>query len=646
MEAATAGTNRLHIGCFRPEYLIPAGHPDPHRLKRRLDETFERLLPEVLQATLRSWVSDSDESIWLIRRLDVPLVVSSAWSGERSARRFAEEVSRAIAQSVAAGGEDVIQFPNRAAYLARFLSDLAAGQAWGKWYYEAFRGLRVLPLSSALRSAICDAPLAGLNALLLLPERSAARVLESLTASDARQVLEHLPGNGGTDAPTFAFDRLWEAWLSRGIELSSIDQEPTEALGLYLEVCRRQPVAGATVKAMAKAMVRMARLLDGSVTSESLLDALTKCDGAALYAVDRGSDILSPLLHVKPGHVLAVARRLQNHRPHHGTPAAQRFTAFGGIFLLLPILDEIPLDAATADWPDLNQTSPTDVVRFLILLKCFGRRRAARMFYDALVRDLMKITPAVTWPELRSWASRRTQLQLDKLLSSTATWQREQDAVQGDDLSLVRVPLPGAVAGLVVDGRRGVCLFATSDASGRRSRLSDSSSGRSQSIDASAARSRFVERTRSWLALAGFVPERVAVDPAFGEPVRSALDRRRETTLDQAIRRKTAADINELIQPTALRAARPADLALSVAAQQVLRAFAWRLPGFAASSPSYLAANLLDVPAVLVDEAERRLVRLEQPPLQYVLGLTGMARSTYLIRRLDHRPFVLFQERL
>ncbi len=89
---------------------------------------------------------------------------------------------------------------------------------------------------------------------------------------------------------------------------------------------------------------------------------------------------------------------------------------------------------------------------------------------------------------------------------------------------------------------------------------------------------------------------------------------------------------------------RPLDLALSVAAQNIMRMFAWRLPGFARSSLPYLSSNFLSIRASLEDEDERRVVRLEESPLHFILNLSGMNCSTYRISWLDSRPFALFRE--
>src|SRR5205823_5585524 len=55
--------------------------------------------------------------------------------------------------------------------------------------------------------------------------------------------------------------------------------------------------------------------------------------------------------------------------PAHAGP---RQTPFGGAFLLLPVLDALPLSEATADWPDADGTPADALARLLILVKCLG----------------------------------------------------------------------------------------------------------------------------------------------------------------------------------------------------------------------------------------------------------------------------------
>lgn len=80
----------------------------------------------------------------------------------------------------------------------------------------------------------------------------------------------------------------------------------------------------------------------------------------------------------------------------------------------------------------------------------------------------------------------------------------------------------------------------------------------------------------------------------------------------------------------------------AVAAQQTLRSFARRLPGFAASRCDYLRRNFLDVAASVQAEPARITVTLSRPPLDLVLSLTGRNRGERRWPDLDARPFVVF----
>jgi hypothetical protein len=107
---------------------------------------------------------------------------------------------------------------------------------------------------------------------------------------------------------------------------------------------------------------------------------------------------------------------------------------------------------------------------------------------------------------------------------------------------------------------------------------------------------------------------------------------------------KLPADLAYLALPPSFGLKPGLDRTLSIAAQGLLRNFAWRLPGFAFSSVAYLYPNFLDFTASLVDAPDRRVVRLGRPPLHLVLNMTGLARSSYHLSWLDERPLALFQQ--
>src|SRR6185503_9252665 len=73
--------------------------------------------------------------------------------------------------------------------------------------------------------------------------------------------------------------------------------------------------------------------------------------------------------------------------------------------------------------------------------------------------------------------------------------------------------------------------------------------------------------------------------------------------------------------------ASPIDRALTACAQQVLRAFARRLPGFSGSSLSFLYDSFLDFDATVLEAGGTFHCRVGRPRLAAVFGLTGALRG-------------------
>ena len=104
-----------------------------------------------LGAALAPLAGAERDGLWLVRRIELELTVDAGAEPALLRRALARTLARAIARRLDRAADGVLFFPDRIGYLARFLADLAAGDAWRLWYYEAFAGLRVLPVAAALR---------------------------------------------------------------------------------------------------------------------------------------------------------------------------------------------------------------------------------------------------------------------------------------------------------------------------------------------------------------------------------------------------------------------------------------------------------------------------------------------------------------
>jgi hypothetical protein len=131
------GNSSVTIERLHSIYLVPQQHPAPEDLRWRLDAVMGNRLASVCGQLLAQALHADDPSIWLIRRLDVDLALDAgAVDDELLARAWGRRMATAIVRAIARGadGDTVLHFPDRAAYLAQFVGDLAEGRAWGKWY--------------------------------------------------------------------------------------------------------------------------------------------------------------------------------------------------------------------------------------------------------------------------------------------------------------------------------------------------------------------------------------------------------------------------------------------------------------------------------------------------------------------------------
>ena len=299
------------------------------------------------------------------------------------------------------------------------------------------------------------------------------------------------------------------------------------------------------------------------------------------------------------------------------TKTEQLFTSFGGIFHLLPHLIEIDLEKCAAALPEFGDAEPTALVRFLVFLKCLGRPRAARAFFDPLLREIADVPQDINADEIRAWARKVTPEMAGDFQARWTACCRRSGAINSRWLC-IRSARRGRLL-VVADGERNLWLRAVrsvDELSQALQAIHQSQFTDHESPLSTALRSR--ARLDASINLAG-VP--VLAWNSAEATKHAAEDSALATCLAHA--RPPDEDLNYLNLISLLRGARPLDLALSLIARAVLRGFAWRLPGFAWSSAGYLYENFLDVAGTIQPEANRWIVRLARPPLHIVLAMTG-----------------------
>jgi hypothetical protein len=592
----------LSIHTLRSLYLVAADNPSPHEVGAKLDHIAARKLHPAISTTLSRRLPDFASDIWLIRRLNLEVDVNLSSCDEQLAGAWANQAADSLTQIFenAAESDGVLHFPDRAAYLAHFLRSLADDSAWGKWYFREFAGLRSLPLSAALRAALCRDGRTGLAALLQLPEADVQKVICSLNQQDANLVLEGIANEGADAAAPLLLESLNPALLGlRGMRGS----ESNDALELYLRV--RRESAGGTgteVKRFVIALVALIRQFERSGAAADLLHVLCRGNASDLYemAGPTAAERLMPLLGASEKWLHAVVD-CQPFAAKEPSRDARHYSFHGGIFLLLPLLDAMPIASATSSWPSLDRTPAAAAVRFLILLKTTGNGTAARMFHDAVVRDLIGIPAEMDAASLSQWQRYLSRRQLFQFQIEIARWQMENTiaARVSPDVFTQRNPRFFAC----VDELHDSLMFALPDC-------------------------------RSSLALVSKAASDCSARFAPPPPREQGHSQLPDSSIPRADRTALGDDLAFLKLPSALKGTSRSDLTFSVAARTLLRAFSGRLPGFSRSSLEYLHRNFLDIHATLEvepldDPPGRCNVLLASPPLHVVLSLAGMNRQTY-----------------
>jgi hypothetical protein len=601
----------LRVERFRCQYLIPADHPSLESVKARLDSAVQARLARSLAALLGRMVPASGEGIWLIRRLDVDLSVNMAWEFDRLAEQWAFSIARKLAYILQGDGgdPDALYFPDHPSYLARFLLDLVQGSAWSCWYYAPFEGMRLLPLSAALRTAICEDLSTGIRALLRIDAASTAQVVRGMNAGDARRVLAVLMGRDSSD---LSFP------------------ETREGLLHYVDALRVLTGEGGDAASVEKAW-RSVEMSDW--TAAYLRSAVQSAEAGEMFSSARWND---------PA-VKERLRSLVGDRAQTTAGMEARFTPYGGVFLLLPMLAALNLEDTVTDWPAAGEVSPLIALRFTLLLKCLGQWNTRRALMDSLLRDLLAVPPELEEEALKRWQARLSPTQLDKLLFTIRDWNTPPNNLERQEWLLVRVPRPGRSIALLLDTYLGTWHFAAGFSSRSRHMLTDRLHVALQDISPDDAL--LCDSSLKDLAAAAWKGNQIRLLESDFAETRKVPGEKPSSESDFPVPfDQLSADLDYLSFPAEIRGPSPVDLALSVVAQNLLRAFARRLPGFSHSGLPYLYANFLDFPASLKEESERRAVSLGQPPLGLILNITGMARSTYHLDWLDERPFTLHLE--
>lgn len=635
------------IGRLDSTYIVPRGHPNVDSLRARLDATVNRRLIEVCATTLGHVLDRTDPSVWVIRHLDIELALDvGAVDEETCARTWGQRIATRLAATLAQGpdSEAVLKFPDRAAYLAWFLRDLARGHAWACWYYGAFDALRQLPVSVGIREALAREPDDAEAALqYLLRSGDLDRVLASLTETDAGIVYDTI-GPGGSGAVGAVGAIVEQARLmftsSWGTRLTSA----RTALRLVLAARALQPALSIGALRDAVLQVRaLVTILETIPDSASFLSRIVDGDLAGAMAQVRvhgmttGLELL-PLLIQLPESVLretAALARAEAFSPDSRRALPQTIlTAFGGGFLLLPSV----VDLRLADLFE-NAPYPASLLRYHLFRAALGPRGRAEADSDAGLLMTSGLDAAPTTNGLRDEPECDRLLigrLADRLFASGRAANRILSAEIIDRVLLLR------------DVETNYWVFA--DAGSHLSTPDDQAAAVGKALD-------IVERyagaqTAYLLTRLPVILDRPGTHVLFHD--RAPSDFQPVVLGDAATGAATLWTAQPDVCPAQVRgalarfvaASRPpvddldyltdprlesAGLGIAVTARAALRAFAGRLPGFDWSSAAYLHRNFFEGLSTLHVSRGRIDVHLPHSPLEFLLHLAGVDGETFTV---------------
>ena len=237
----------LTIQQFQSNYYLPAGAPDRAAIQNRMDRLVREHLPAVMADKLIPPPSD-ENAVYRIRNLRVDLWVDALGMNDGEiAQRWGTALVAATTRALVRGSPaQVVRFDDHAHFVAAFLGDLMAGQAWSRWVYDEFAPLRGLPVGQIAAHLLAPRPALLIDvAQRLAREGRLEALLQQLDTADVRLIWEQGLGFGTLpDAPVrgSVLDRILEA-LAGGVALEHGEGAlARNTLRLYLQASSRSRV--------------------------------------------------------------------------------------------------------------------------------------------------------------------------------------------------------------------------------------------------------------------------------------------------------------------------------------------------------------------------------------------------------------------
>jgi hypothetical protein len=582
---ASAGSAdlRLTIDRLRLRLTLPEGTEDAALRRDRLARVVEQEFPRACADALGP-LPDT-ETVYRIRSLRLGmLAVGEGLSESGLARHLGERLATAVTRILRENDPRyVVRFDSPRHFMTAFLRDLLDGRAWGYWYYAEFLPLQRLPDHVVALESLAVRPgwvAPVLHALAATGHGE--RLLERWQADDIERLWRAL-GFAGTpallaavpDARLVGLAALWGGTaLSRRPDAAA---RARDRLRFWLASTASEPEDSPDPATawMIHALVDLGVLLGTEPNLAPLLLMRSELYPASLHRIAGGPladtlDWLAPLTANEAGRdMLARLAGIVSEpaRPRPTESWSGQTSSVGGIFLLAPGLAELGI---WDRWRDELGEQAARRYLFIVALKALGRAQAPLLLNEVALAIFAGLgDPPLVDARLPTEPPGRRERWAGDLPIIAARWYpaHERDLVAGEAAGL-RV-IRDAAAG---------CWLAANPAGAPQPAACAEFDGRAPTGDEqSALTAETAHLQLGRLGYAWLTPER--------------------------------------------------DAALSAATSLALRRTAAWLPGFAKSSPAYLARQFLAQPAALRQSAAGLEVRLRGGPLGAVLKLANLPEA-------------------
>lgn len=557
--------------------VVNAPKSTPHRALDGILTSIRTDLTRCLENTDLPIAGVREGGVWVVRKLRLDFKVASHWDGDLCARLLASALTKGMNEYFTLGSDqdDVVWFPSRTAYLAEYLLAQARGSAPTDWRFSSFKAFCSLGTSEAIVAALADDSFGGLQALGCLSALDRRAIYDALGSAGVRDVVARMaqqPSSVSDDS--LAVDKLLTAIQGLSPAMGPV-QAALEALVQALPDDGDEPLMGRMAE-LAAPLIKWHAAVSSLPAEQSriLLAALREGDLPALARADSSlvADAM-PLLSLERPVRQSIVKAFQ---ATGSDEAAAEATTWGyaGFYYLLPICDDYDFDLCFGDWPSCSDSTAPSVMRLLALTAAVGRVPLERAVSDQVLLEALGCSQRIDPSDVLSWAAQITLRQAQSAKSAWLDQNRRLGRVTSHNL--------------------------------------ESSHFEGSSTEAIVVRDPL---TMFWITLS-----EEAEAPADMDFL--------------GLEAKRVADAsNSDYESVTLKGLAPIPRHLvALLAQNLLRSFARRLPGFANSTLGHLQTQTLTGSAKIKSSPESRDVECDPPPLSVLLNLAGVSRAEFTLK--------------